>query len=86
MYGYLYMQLGPPQIVNQAHVLSSLILRLYRYTFYTLSPAWHIYDMLPDSLVQLTVAHIDAQYFSVRRLGSLFSDKQEHHQLSVVEL
>jgi hypothetical protein len=31
MYGYLYMQLGPPQIVNQAHVLSSLILWLYRY-------------------------------------------------------
>jgi hypothetical protein len=33
MYGYLYMQLGPPQIVNQAHVLSSLILQLYRYSY-----------------------------------------------------
>ena len=31
MYGHLYMQLGPPQIVNQAHVLSSLILWLHRY-------------------------------------------------------
>jgi len=34
MYGYLYMQLGPPQIVNQAHVLSSLILWLHRYILY----------------------------------------------------
>ena len=33
MYGYLYMQLGPPQIVNQAHVLPSLILWLYRYSY-----------------------------------------------------
>jgi hypothetical protein len=33
MYGYLYMQLGPPQIVNQAHVLSSLILWLHRDIF-----------------------------------------------------
>jgi len=36
MYGYLYMQLGPPQIVKKkAHVLPSLILWLYRYRLYS---------------------------------------------------
>jgi hypothetical protein len=40
MYGYLYMQLSPPQIVNQPHVL--LLIHRYSYEPGSLLLAWYL--------------------------------------------